>query len=90
MVIIRVLKRKDGASLVVGVALGLLLANLLTVLPQDLAFRISGLETNAGGALGWKSTYLQPILVFLLQVILLEILVWIYVWVVDALKPTKK
>jgi hypothetical protein len=90
MVIVRILKRKDGAALVVGVALGLILANLLTVLPQELAFRISGLDSQTGGSLGWKSTYLQPIIVFLLQVIFLEVLTWIYVWVADALKPSKK
>lgn len=89
MVLIRILKRKDGASLVAGVIIAMIVAQVLPVLTSGVAGRLLGLEDgqytsygfpNAGAA----ATYVHPVLSALLQLLLLEVIAWIYVWVASG------
>jgi len=85
MVLIKILKRKDGASLVVGVILAMIAAQTLPSLTAGLAGNLLGLEVGQYLAYsfpygGWVATYLHPVLSALLQLLLLEVLAWVYVW----------
>lgn len=84
MMIIKILKRKDAASVIVAVVLAMIIVSFLPVVTGKLAGQISGLKegqylsysTNGG----WKAEYLDPVVWAALQIILLEILCWVYVF----------
>ncbi len=82
---IRVLKRKDGASLVAGVVLAIITAQFLQTVTGQLTQKLSGVGAtlNVVG-IGWRVAYLQPIVAYLLEIIALEILVWLYILLHDA------
>ena len=86
MGIVKVLKRKDAASVVLAVTIGMILLQLVTTVTPELAGKISGLEEGQyvnysfPGAT-WQSAYLFPVVSAALQLIALEILVWLYVGV---------
>ena len=87
MVIAQVLKRKDGASLVVGIVVALILSTLVSGITADVAGRIAGLDGSGSGP-GWQSLYFHPIVWALLQLVVLELLIRLYVAVRDS--TTKK
>ena len=85
MYIIKVLKRKDASSIVVAIWLALSL-NQITSLPvfrlADFISGIGAINYNGmygGGPAGWRTEYLNPVVSFVLQVIVLEILIRIFV-----------
>lgn len=80
--ITKVLKRKDAASVVVAVVLAMIISPALSILTHDVASQLSGSESFAGG--GWQSTYVYPIINAVLQIILLEVFILIYVAVQKA------
>jgi len=73
---IKVLKRKDASSVVVAVVIGLILAQLLPALTGRLASVLSGVDVAVGA--GWQDQYLQPVVSAVLQLALLEIILWLY------------
>ncbi|MGZ6005063.1 MAG: hypothetical protein ACXWLH_02835 [Candidatus Saccharimonadales bacterium] len=80
MGIVKVLKRKDGAALVVGVTLGLFVFNLASGLTVQLTQKISNLGSNTvTTTAGWRGAYLQPIVSFLLELLVLEVVIRLYV-----------
>jgi hypothetical protein len=83
MVIVQILKRKDASSVVVAIVLGLILLTLLSSVTGELSAKISGTADLGGyaGSPSWKLTYLQPVVAAALQVIALEVLGWVYVFV---------
>jgi len=95
MVLVKILKRKDGASLIVGVILAMIAVQTLPILTARLAGNLLGLEDGQfvsyglPGA-GLAATYLQPILSAFLQILLLEAIAWVYVWVTGGNTTTKK
>lgn len=88
MGIVRVLKRKDGASLVVGVVLALIVSQFLSSITTYLAGMWSGLDSGQYGTAfpgtGWHGEYLYPAVWAALQIIALELLIWVYVWIRGA------
>lgn len=90
MVIVRILKRKDAASVVVAIVVGLVITQLVSSLMSELSNKLAGVDTLRGLGTDWKGGYLQPILYAALQLVLLEILAWIYIWVHDALATSTK
>lgn len=70
MYVVKILKRKDAASIVVSIVLGLLLLQLLSSVSADLTAFLSGSERVTG--LGWRETYANPLIGFVVQVLLLE------------------
>ena len=91
MVLVKVLKRKDAASVVVAVVVGLVLLQFVTAVTTHPSGWISGLQSGqyaSSGApgTGWKGEYLYPTVAAALQLIALEVLGWIYVWVAGAMK----
>jgi hypothetical protein len=81
---IKVLKRKDASSVVVAVVIGLILAKLLPALTERLAGVLSGAEVGVGA--GWQVQYLQPVFSAILQLLLLEVLLWAWASFVASMK----
>ena len=83
MVTVQLLKRKDASSVVVAVVLALILSQMITTVTSELSYKLVGMG-NFGpysGGPGWKATYLQPVIWVILQLLLLEVLVKLYVLV---------
>jgi len=75
MDIVKVLKRKDASSVVVGVVLALLVNNAV----QDWAYRpaawLSSEQTNGGG---WNAGLWRPLITLVVELIVLEIVIRVY------------
>ncbi len=85
MVLIKILKRKDAASVLVAVLLAMIISQPLSMMSGKPASIISGLGNNPGyyfyGPGGeWKSQYLFPIVWVLVQILILEILAWVCIF----------
>lgn len=81
MVLVKMLKRRDASSVLVAVLLAIIISQPLQNDTARLANKIVGINGagyGAGG--GWKNQYLVPVVWAILQIIVLEILAWIYVW----------
>lgn len=84
MVLIKILKRRDAASVVIAVVLAFLLIQLLSSLTMRTAALLAGLDTNifggnGGPGGGWRAEYLQPVVSFFLSILLLEAFAWLYI-----------
>lgn len=81
---IKVLKRKDAASVVVAVIVAMIIWQALPTLTGELAEMISGLDNGQSvsyvypGA-GWQGQYLHPVVSAVLQLVLLDVLIRLYV-----------
>lgn len=92
MAIINVLKRKDASSVVVAVVVAMIVSQLVSSLTVDIARRLSGLgDSFAGTGAGtdWQTLYLLPLVTALLQLLALELLIWLYTGVKDLLTNKK-
>ncbi len=85
MVVVKVLKRKDASSLIVGVVVAMFVVQFVAQVTQELAGRVAlwqwGSMAPAYGAPGggYKVTYVQPLVGLILELLALEILCWIYI-----------
>lgn len=70
MYIIRILKRRDAASVIVAVVLAFILTSIVSVLTGDLATYLSGIEVMGGTE--WRENVVRPLIQAGLQIILLE------------------
>jgi hypothetical protein len=80
MVTLRILKRKDAASVVVAVVLGFVVYAFLSSVAEPLARELSGNSVTATG--DWHDQYLYPTVLALLEIVFLEVFAWAYVWVI--------
>lgn len=71
MYVVRILKRRDAASVVVAIVLGLVLSSIVSVLTVDLSAWLSGLE---GASIEWREDIIRPLIHAALQLVLLELL----------------
>ncbi|HSW37643.1 MAG TPA: hypothetical protein VLG37_04730 [Candidatus Saccharimonadales bacterium] len=78
MTIVKVLKRRDAASVIVAVVVALILVQLLSATTGELANKISGLKQNRYPGMDWKTTYLLPVVSAVLQLVVLELVAWVY------------
>lgn len=80
---IKVLKRKDAASVIVAIVVAMMLVQLLPIITAELTNWITGV--NEGGFsyaipdADWKTQYLNPVVAVLVQLVALEIIVRLYV-----------
>lgn len=81
MAMVKVLKRKDAASVVVAVVLGLILERAVTDWAARPSDWLTG-STSAGG--GWKAGVWVPLVTLLVQLILLEVVVRLYCGIVGS------
>ncbi len=81
MDIVKVLKRKDGAALVVGIVVGLIVFNFVSAIMADLTNKVA----NTGAVSpDWQHAYLMPTVAAVLQLLAFEILIRIYVILHDS------
>lgn len=71
MYIVKILKRKDAASVVVAIALAFVLTYVLTAVTSDLATYLAGIE-DATSATQWRENTVRPLIAAVLQVVVLE------------------
>jgi hypothetical protein len=81
---IKVLKRKDASSVVVAVVVALVLYQLLPGLTNELAQTLSGNDVTVGA--GWQVQYLQPVVHAVLQLVLLELVLWVWTALAASMK----
>jgi flagellar biosynthesis protein FlhB len=91
MVLVKVLKRRDASSVVVAILVAMILFNLVQTITAKWAGSLSGLSNNQYASYmspgtGWKGQYLYPVVYALLELLVLEVLGWIYVWASSAFK----
>lgn len=87
----KVLKRKDGASVIVAVIIAMIVGQVLPTVTGPLAGTISGLNDGQyiGYAMpgsGFQGQYLHPVVWGVLQLIVLEIVLWLYTSIVASMK----
>lgn len=91
MLLVKVLKRKDASSVLVAVLIALITWQPLSQETARLASKLSGLHNSQyynytpQGA-GWKGEYLYPLVSVVVQLIVLELLGWIYVLSMGSMK----
>lgn len=98
MYIIKVMKRKDASSIVVAIWLAMSLMQLTSIPTYRLSNWISGWGAHdwsglyGSGAPGadWRNEYLNPFVSFLIQVIALEILIRLFVFIHPLFVRKKK
>jgi hypothetical protein len=90
MVVVKILKRRDASSVVVAVVVAIIVSGMLVAVTAHLAGWISGLSegqySNPASSTGWQEQYLYPVVQAALQLLALEVLGWLYVWVRGASK----
>jgi hypothetical protein len=81
MVTVKILKRKDASSVIVAVVIALIILQTLQGVTLRWSNWLSGLNygqpTNGSG---WKQEYLQPVVTAILQLLVLEVILWVCVW----------
>ncbi len=91
MVLVKVLKRKDASSVMVAILIALIVWQPLMQETARLSAKISGLSggqynTYSAPGTGWKGEYLYPAVSVVVQLIVLELLGWIYVLAKGSMK----
>lgn len=78
----RVLLRKDIASLIVAIVAAMATANFLTLITMPVAFELTGVNNySIAGENVFLTKYVQPVIAFALQVIALELLLRLVIFV---------
>ncbi len=85
MYIIKVLKRKDAASIIVAIWIAMSLNQIIFLPTLRLSNWVTGLGdknySNMYGGVngGWRNEFLNPVVSFVVQILLLEILIRLFV-----------
>lgn len=75
MAIIKVLLRKDAASVIVAIVLGLAVTQFVSVIADSFTRVLSGwIGPGVGFEYNWRSNIFDPVMLLALQVIVLEVL----------------
>jgi hypothetical protein len=95
MLLIKVMKRKDAASVLLAILLAMIISQPLTMLTGKPASLISGLSDSRSGYYygpggGWQSQYLFPVVWALVQILAVEVLCWIYILVHSVTRRAKR
>lgn len=84
MAIVNVMKRKDATSVMVAVVIALFLEKFISNVTFDLANNLSGIEQAGLDGGGWQNNFLAPLVALVLQLLVLELVVWLYASAKDA------
>ena len=87
MDIVNILKRKDGSSVVVAIVVGLFVSSLVQAWSTGVAQWITGAHNDSGS---WKSNFWMPLVLFVVEVIILELVTRIYVFLAANVKLQSK
>lgn len=85
MLLVKILKRRDASSVVVAIVVGFVLFTMLSSVTATWSDRLLNTGSYHMGA-DWKTAYLAPILTAFFELVLLELLGWIYVWFTAGFK----
>ena len=88
---IKVLKRKDASSVVVAVVIALIVSQMLPALTAELSGWVLGLKEGeyisfVAPSADWITQYAHPVVYAALQLLLLEVILWLWGAVTSALK----
>lgn len=76
----KVLQRKDGATLIVGVALAYAFIQFITFVTTPLSAKIMGQETSQGyPGSSFNDQYVTPLVALVLQLVAIELAIWLVV-----------
>lgn len=93
MILAQILKRKDAASVVIAVALGLFVAQFTSVFASGLTGYIADLINQAESApapiFDWRVSVFEPAMLLIVQTVLLEGLMWVVIGVRGLLRHAK-
>lgn len=94
MVLVKILKRKDAASLIIAIIVATAISQALFQMTFQPAADLIGAD-NPGGdggfyGPGWKITYLQPLVALALQLVVLELLARITILVISKTKKSNR
>ncbi|HZP55277.1 MAG TPA: hypothetical protein VFB03_00705 [Candidatus Saccharimonadales bacterium] len=94
MILVKILKRKDASSVLVAIILAMIIQQPIVSMTGKPASIISGLSGpqygfNYGPGSGWQGEYLFPIVWALLEIVVLEVLVWIFIFLAMPFKKRK-
>lgn len=86
MLLIKILKRKDASSVVVAILVALIVSQLVMVYASNWGSKLAGLPDGQGyyysfPESGWRGNYLQPFLVALISLFILEAFAWVVILV---------
>ena len=95
MVLVKILKRRDAASVLVAVVIAMIISQPLTSTTIRLASNIAGVDNGAQGGYApsgadWQTEYLFPVVWAIVQILVLEVVCWVYIGVVAVLRRAKK
>lgn len=79
MVLVKILKRRDAASLVVAILVAMAVSQFLSMVTNQPAMELANLGAGSDPALsfggqGWRYNYLWPVVALVLQLLVLEVL----------------
>lgn len=77
MEIIKILKRKDAASVIVAVVLSFILIRAVEGWSQRPADWLSGQRSTGGG---WNAGFWQPLVMLVVELVVFEIVIRVYTW----------
>jgi len=91
MVLVKILKRKDASSVFVAVLAAWLVWQPLMQITAKPTGKLLSLKDNeyvsySYPGTGWKAQYLFPVVQLILELVVLEILAWIYIWFAGSMK----
>jgi hypothetical protein len=84
VVIVKFLKRKDAVSVVVAIVVALIVGQMLNTIVGPWANRLSSVGPHQN--VDWHNQYLFPLVAAALQLLLLEVLGWVYVGLNSGMK----
>lgn len=88
MVLMQILKRKDASSVVVAIVLAMIINSLLMTTIGMWSMQL--VTSQDSGPNQWNNIYLPAIVGAVLQLVALEVLCWVYVWLNSIFKNNKK
>jgi hypothetical protein len=86
MILVKVMKRKDAASVLVAIVIAMAVTQFLSIVTMQPAAKLAGLGQSGDGSFfsypnGWRGNYLQPAVTLLVQLVAFEVLAWVFVLV---------
>lgn len=96
MYVVKLLKRKDASSVVIAVWLAFQLMQLTSVVSMKAVSWLTGLGDStfqnaySSVASDWRNAYLNPVVSLLVQLVVLEVVVRLVVWVHPMLVKKSK
>ena len=86
MVLAKILKRKDASSVVIAIVIGSVLLQFVQTLTNKWAIKVANVSYSSQVNFHWKEDVLMPLLWLLFELVVLEVLCWLWVWGAAAFK----